>query len=445
MCLNPIQIFNRSEKISFRGQSLIYTVPCGKCSECRKQKSSEYSLRSYIEYKDTLSKGGFVYFDTLTYNDKYLPKDYGISHFRRADIILFLKELRVYLTRAGFKVKDKIKYFITSEYGGLTHRPHYHVLFFITVSNLDVKTLWKYINKAWKFGFIDRESTAPSRVVNSQAALNYVSKYVQKDQEWQIVVDKKLYRLRKLGLEEKFIKKIKDFQPFHLQSQHFGENFVKFIDLNQTLTNGYITIPDRKYLIKNFAIPLYYKRKLFYTLVKDSEGKLHWKLNITGINYKVNQLENLITNNINKLSTTLYNLKSYNVFDTFDVKAVESLVEKYLDGRTLRDFVIYSTVFRNRLWYFKVVALPTYKDFFKLQFKEGKSVSALYSDDLAERSSYRSRLNGYRITQTRYNEFRNFDDLYNLFKAVTDYFNLQTDKETERVQSIRDRLKVILS
>ena len=137
MCLNPIQIYNRSEKISFRGQALLYTVPCGKCSECKKQKSNEYTLRSYFEYKDTITKGGFVYFDTLTYNDQYLPKDYGISHFRRADIILFLKELRVYLSRAGYEVKDNIKYFITSEYGGITHRPHYHVLFFITVPDLD--------------------------------------------------------------------------------------------------------------------------------------------------------------------------------------------------------------------------------------------------------------------------------------------------------------------
>lgn len=119
MCLSPIQIYNRSEKISYRGQSLIYTVPCGKCSECKKSKSSEYSLRSYIEYKDTISKGGYVYFDTLTYSDKYLPKDYGIAHFSRKDITLCLKELRVYLTRAGFTVKDNIKYFLTSEYGGL--------------------------------------------------------------------------------------------------------------------------------------------------------------------------------------------------------------------------------------------------------------------------------------------------------------------------------------
>lgn len=444
MCLNPIQIYNRSDKISYRGQSLIYTVPCGQCSECKKQKSSEYSLRSYIEYKDTISKGGYVYFDTLTYSNKYLPKDFGISHFQRKDITLFLKELRVYLTRAGFDVKDKIKYFITSEYGGKTHRPHYHVLFFITVPSLDVQTLWKYINKSWKFGFVDREFSAPTRVVNSQAALNYVAKYVQKDQEWQSVVDKKLYRLRKLGLEDRFKKRVKDFQPFHLQSQHFGENFLEFISKDDILKNGFITIPDRKYLVKNYAVPLYYKRKLFYKLIKTEDGKLKWILNDLGITYKTNQLDNIINNNLSKLKTTLDNLDKIS-FDSFDPVASRKLVEKYLDGRTLRDFVVYSTVYRNHLWSSRVTALPTYKDFYKLQFNnDNLKDSYLYDDDLAKRSSYRSRLDTYKITQTRFKEFRNFDSLYYLFKAFTNYLNLGKENEASRVQSIRDRLKLLL-
>lgn len=222
MCTQPIQIYNRSSKISYRGQSLLFTVPCGKCSECKKAHSNEYTLRSYFEYRDCESKGGYVYFDTLTYSNSNLPKDYGIAHFNRKHLTSCLKKLRVYLTRAGFQVKDNLKYFITSEYGGKTHRPHYHVLFFINIPNLDVKTFWQFLNKSWIYGFIDRCSTAPSRVVNSTAALNYVSKYVQKDQEWQFVVDQKLSRLSKLGLSDRFASHLKDYQPFHLQSQHYG-------------------------------------------------------------------------------------------------------------------------------------------------------------------------------------------------------------------------------
>lgn len=444
MCTSPIQIYNRSSQISLRGQSLLFTVPCGQCEECKKIKSNEYTLRSYFEYQDCISKGGYVYFDTLTYSPEYLPVDFRISHFRRADITLCLKELRVYLTRAGFNVKDNLKYFITSEYGGKTHRPHYHVLFFITVPNLDVKTFWNYLNKAWKFGIIDRKATAPNRVVNSTAAINYVAKYVQKDQEWQNVVDAKLSRLRRIGCEDKLKSKLKDFQPFHLQSQGFGANFLSYTSLDDILKNGFITIPDRKYLIKNYAIPTYYKRKLFYNLVKDDEGKNHWKLNQLGVEYKCNQLDNIINNQLNKYKSTIDNLRQYNTFESFDLSVVPRLISQYLDGRSLRDFTIYSTVFRNRMWSSKK-PLPEYHTFYRLSLKEGTIDSRLYDDDLALRSSFRSRLDKYRITQYRYSDFRNFDNLYYLFKAITDYFNLQTDKETKRTQAIRDRLALLLA
>lgn len=445
MCTNPIQIYNRSSKISYRGQSLIFTVPCGQCEECKKVKSNEYTLRSYFEYQDCISRGGYVYFDTLTYSNALLPKHYGISHFSREDITLMLKELRVYLTRAGFDVKDNLKYFITSEYGGKTHRPHYHVLFYISVPNLDVQTFWFYLNKAWKFGIIDRLSTAPRRVVNSVAAINYVAKYVQKDQEWQLVVDKKLSRLKRILSDSKFQEiqnNIKDYQPFHRQSQGYGANFLNYTSLDDILSNGFITIPDRKYIIKNFAVPTYYKRKLFYNLTRDAEGKLHWHLNDFGKEYKVALLDSRITLVTNNYQKILDNLRGYN-FNSFDLSVVPRLINQYLDGRSLDEFSVYCTVYRNKMWSSKK-PLPDYKEFYRLSLQEGTIDSRLYDDDLATQSSFRSRLNQYRITQYSDPDFRNFDNLYYLFKAITDYFNLGINDSVKRVQSVRDRLKLIL-
>lgn len=442
MCTSPIQIYNRSSFISLRGQALLFSVPCGKCEECKKIKSSEYTLRSYFEYLDCQSKGGYVYFDTLTYSPKYLPVDYKISHFRRADITLCLKELRVYLTRAGFDVKDNLKYFITSEYGGKKHRPHYHVLFYINIPNLDVTTFWNYLNKAWKFGFLDRRATAYKRVVNSTAAINYVAKYVQKDQEWQNVVDAKLARLHRIGADSQFAAKLKDFQPFHKQSQGYGANFLKFTSLDDILRNGYITIPDRQFVIKNYAIPMYYKRKLFYYQTKDSEGKYHWHLNSLGVDYKCNQLDSVINQQVDRYQAIIDNLKSYNHFDSFDLSLVPRLINKYLDGRSLRDFAIYTTVYRHKLWSNPI--LPEYHDFYRDSLKEGRIESKLYDDNLAVRSSFRSRLDKNKITQYSYHFFRNFDNLYYLFRAITEYFSLQVDKETQRKQTVRDRLKLLL-
>lgn len=444
MCTQPIQIYNRSSKISLRGQALLFTVECGKCEECKKAKSKEYTLRGYFEHKDCISKGGYTYFDTLTYSNKYLPKHYGIAHFDRSHITLCLKELRVYLTRAGFDVKDNLKYFVTSEYGGQTHRPHYHCLFFINVPNLDVKTFWNYLNKAWKFGFLDRRSTAPKRVVNSIAAINYVSKYVQKDQEWQSVVDAKLAKLRRIGADAKLEGKLKDFQPFHKQSQGFGANFTNYYDVASLVRDGYIAIPDKQYLVKKYAIPTYYKRKLFYTLVKDSDNKYHWKLNSAGKDFKIAHLDDNINLVTQKFQTIIDNLPSYYNGENFDLSLVPRLIEKYLDGRTLRDFAIYTCVYRNKLYSSKK-PLPHYKEFYRLSLVEGTIDSHLYDDNLSLRSSFRSRLDQFRITQYSNSDFRYFDNLFYLIKAVTDYFNLQTDKETKRVQSIRDRLKLLLA
>lgn len=444
MCTNPIQIYNRSSQISYRGQALIYTVPCGQCEECKKLKSNEYTLRSYFEYKDCISRNGYVYFDTLTYNNKHLPKHYGIYHFRRSDIVSCLKKLRVYLTRAGFVVKDNLKYFITSEYGGKTHRPHYHVLFFITIPNLDVATFWEYLNKAWIYGFIDRKSNCASRIVNSTAAINYVAKYVQKDQEWQNVVDAKLSKLRRIGAADKLQDKLKDFSPFHLQSEGYGACFTKYYSIESIMKDGFIQIPDRKYLIKNYAIPTYYKRKLFYYYDKDSDGKLHWHLNDLGKKYKVNQIDNTLSLVEKRYKDITDNLKAYSSGDNFDLSIVPRLINKYLDGRTLRDFATYVMVYRHKLYTSKR-PLPSYKDFYKLSLEQGTIDSHLYDDNLAIRSSFRSRLDQYKITQYRYHQFRDFDNLYLLFKAITNYLNVQSDKETKRKQEIRDRLKLLLA
>lgn len=442
MCINPIQIYNRSSRISYRGQALLYTVPCGQCEECKKSKTNEYILRSYIQYKDTLTNKGFVYFDTLTYSNKYLPKHFGIAHFSRKDITLFLKELRIYLTRAGFNVKDNIKYFVTSEYGGKKHRPHYHVLFFITVPNLTVDTFWYYLNKAWKFGFIDRRSTAPTRVVNSQAALNYVAKYVQKDQEWQSVVDAKLARLKRIGADAKLLQNLKDYQPFHRQSQGYGENFLKYINLNSLLQNGFVTIPDRQYVIKNYALPMYYKRKLFYYCIKE-DNKYRWILNDFGKRFKVNQLDNVIKSTASKYRTIINNLSNYNIRNDFDFSVTTNLINKYLDGRTLEDFATYVLVYRNKMWSSRK-PLPTPSEFYRLSLDEGTTASRLYDESTAIRSSYRNQLQQYQITQFRFPQFKNFDNLFLLFRAITNYISLEAEAQPKRVQQVRDRLKLLL-
>ena len=89
-----------------------YQIPCGKCEGCAAATRRDWAVRMYHEaqYHD---QSCFV---TLTYNDESCPPALTVEHLQ-----LFLDRLRK---------KQKLRYFITGEYGDQTHRPHYHAIVF---------------------------------------------------------------------------------------------------------------------------------------------------------------------------------------------------------------------------------------------------------------------------------------------------------------------------
>lgn len=123
-CLKPI-------KIEYEEMH----VPCGKCVSCLIARSREWATRLVHECAEHNNS----IFLTLTYNDENLPHGHNVS---KDDIVKFVKRLRYYLE------PRKIKYFVTSEYGPTTLRPHYHAILF-NISKHDEAT----INSAWTKGF----------------------------------------------------------------------------------------------------------------------------------------------------------------------------------------------------------------------------------------------------------------------------------------------------
>ena len=130
-CLQPITLKNPA-KIK-TNPSL--TVPCGKCAACLSRRRDDWSFRLNEELKQSTSAN----FVTLTYEDEKCP----YKSFRKEDIQLFIKRLRKSLEFT------KIKYFISSEYGFRTHRPHYHMIIFNIPLDLDVK---KVLVDKWQIG-----------------------------------------------------------------------------------------------------------------------------------------------------------------------------------------------------------------------------------------------------------------------------------------------------
>lgn len=130
MCLFPVTI---KTKDSF-GVDVNQTVPCGKCIECLKDRQNSWKIRLQEEARDHK----YVYFFTLTYRDDTVPFTFDddgnkVLHVRKSDIQLWIKRHRISYQRY-FKRDIDFKYFICSEYGPNTGRPHYHGIIFTDIS-----------------------------------------------------------------------------------------------------------------------------------------------------------------------------------------------------------------------------------------------------------------------------------------------------------------------
>lgn len=124
ICLSPLSL-----------RATPHPVPCGRCYACIQNNRKQWTFRLDIEafYSDA------SYFVTLTYNDEHTD-----GNVYKRDIQLWLKKYRKL-------VKGKFKYYVVSEYGSKTYRPHYHAhLFFrFNYSKLD---LCKHLEQTWLYG-----------------------------------------------------------------------------------------------------------------------------------------------------------------------------------------------------------------------------------------------------------------------------------------------------
>lgn len=119
-CLRPY-VKTISKGREFSDPDKVLHLPCGKCISCRVNRAEEWTTR--LTNENLYSESS--YFVTLTYDDEHLPFDEnGNPCVSKDDIQKFLKRIR-----KNFP-KSNIRYWITSEYGPETLRPHYHGIFF---------------------------------------------------------------------------------------------------------------------------------------------------------------------------------------------------------------------------------------------------------------------------------------------------------------------------
>lgn len=146
---------------SGRSYPLYISVPCGKCLNCINRKINTWVSRCQLE---SASHPYPAYFVTLTYNNENLPIDGCVDK----------KGVQKFLKRFRFNTGYTLRYFLTSEYGSRSHRPHYHAIFWIDNDYKNTASVLHDIEKSWNQGFVYVRPCDDN-------AIRYVAKYTYKD------------------------------------------------------------------------------------------------------------------------------------------------------------------------------------------------------------------------------------------------------------------------
>ena len=111
--------------------SAYISVPCGTCKQCRSLYQTYLHERCQL-----MSVGHDIYFGTLTYRNSTMRHTEDIEHldgtvrnYMYADISDFQKMMK--RLRKTYLPGVSVKYLCVTEYGGRTHRPHFHFLLFV--------------------------------------------------------------------------------------------------------------------------------------------------------------------------------------------------------------------------------------------------------------------------------------------------------------------------
>lgn len=307
MCLNPI---NRSY-VNYLGSRKSVACACGHCLECAQKYQNDWSFRLSSEaiYWE------HVYFVTLTYDNENLPlqtivddiylaeantalaalpptksrvkflrnqsnKDIFnvltgshvgdfLPEVNKADCQLYIKRLRENL-RTNYN--SFIKFFLCSEYGPNTFRPHYHLLIY---SHLPIGKISSAIVESWNLGEVKYKEIqydhSPSG--DFQNVSGYVSKYVSKptvfESPWvNFGFVCKPFRLMSKGLGfhyvanicEQYLQRWCREYPALFKSMDYDGNNSKFrIEYGHLATSSILKLDPKKYsklaseLVNNFV------------------------------------------------------------------------------------------------------------------------------------------------------------------------------------------------
>lgn len=223
MCDFPITL--KKKRRFSDGDFATEVVPCGKCKKCKQRRANQWNLRIHYEQKISLSS----YFVTLTYDVP--PRTFNdLVTVDKKHIQDYIKRLR-----KSEPHNKNIKYYMASEYGDETQRPHYHIIFFNVQDKNNIARAWQqYQSDEYKGGLVTITPVIPERV-------NYVTTYIGK----------------KIGIPTT---DYDDRTPeFSLMSKKMGLYYVqKATKFHKDLEQGFTILDGIKY-----NLPRYYRNKIW--------------------------------------------------------------------------------------------------------------------------------------------------------------------------------------
>lgn len=211
-------------------------VGCGKCMECRKQKSREWSVRMQEDIRQN-KNGKFV---TLTFSDESiaeLNKEIkGLSGYELDNEIATLATRR-FLERWRKKYKKSVRHWLVTELGhNGTENIHMHGIIW-TDNKEEIEKIWKY-GHVWVGEFVNEKT------------INYIVKYISKTDE-----------------------KHKEYKSKILTSKGIGRGYTDRVD---SKNNKYIEKRTKEvYTTRQgvkLALPIYYRNKIY----SDEEKEKLW-------------------------------------------------------------------------------------------------------------------------------------------------------------------------
>lgn len=333
MCYRPIKISNpKLVKGIYDPRTL--TVPCGHCADCLRNKQQDIYLKLYYEWQNVQKNNGFAYFLTLTYNPRNLPRtSFGVPCFRRSDLQDYIKRVRKNFPSSS------IRYFYCGELGGLTRRPHYHIIFFVTgVPFFHFRTravqAWRKVlltnpkdpvKKYNDFGYTC-QGRYNNGCVNSPAGLRYVSKYVTKSDDLTRYLESQYKAIdNNLGKNCKYNCKLRDVLrssvkrticPFTLSSSHFGASMLQANSVDD-IYNNRVVAPDSTGVATYYNLPRTLLRSKFYDRVTNLNGNPSFSLNDDGLQLK----DNIFNESVKSFVKRINDITSY----PFDVSTLNRI------------------------------------------------------------------------------------------------------------------------